>query len=60
MQYYQQCEMHLVNFLILLIVSLETFLLIEVSFSNLLTAVIAKWYKSSSLVLHHDDEHIHK
>ena len=39
-----------VNFLILLIVSLETFLLIEVNFSNLLTAVIAKGIKSSSFV----------
>ena len=40
----------LVNFLILLIVSLDIFLLIEVSFSSLLTAVIANGIKSSSLV----------
>ena len=35
----------------MLIVSLEIFLLIEVSFSNLLTAVTAKGYKSSSLLM---------
>ncbi len=37
--------------LIELIVSLEIFLFIEVNFSNLLTAVTAKGYKSSSLSL---------
>ena len=36
--------------LIVLIVSLETFLLIEVNFSNRLKAVAASGYKSSSFV----------
>ena len=36
------------NLLIVLIVSFEIFLLIEVNFSNLLKAVVAKGYKSSS------------
>ena len=36
------------NCFIVLIVSFEIFLLIEVSFSNLLKAVVAKGYKSSS------------
>ena len=36
--------------LIVLIVSLETFLLIEVNFSSLLRAVAASGYKSSSFV----------
>ena len=39
------------NCLIVLIVSLEIFLLIEVSFSNLLSAVTAKGYNSSSLLV---------
>ena len=38
------------NCLIVFIVSLETFLLIEVSFSNLLRAVTASGYRSSSLL----------
>ena len=37
--------------LMLFIVSFETFLLIEVNFSNLLTAVTAKGYKSSSSLI---------
>ena len=38
------------NCFIELIVSLEIFLLIDVNFSNLLKAVAAKGYKSSSLI----------
>ena len=38
------------NCLIELIVSLEIFLFIEVNFSNLLNAVAAKGYRSSSLL----------
>jgi hypothetical protein len=40
------CEGSLSCFIVL-IVSLETFLFIEVNFSNLLNAVTAKGYKSS-------------
>ena len=39
------------NSLIVLIVSLEIFLLIEVNFSNLLNAVTANGYRSSSLLI---------